>query len=381
MSIGLLDTLSRDPRLPEREAGAAAGVTYQIGATFELQVLERIDSRLYRVLLGAPPHYSARTLQSSTELTPGSTLSVRIAAAGERLVMHSADPRVAAVALQEASALEPRVADLLAKQARRHLIRLDDAEAALVEGAMRQVEEPQAMAAAGLFLAKLGLPLDPLALHAVYEALVWRGVASSPAASSHLARLDDAEQLSAALLEHLAKDDLGASPVGADAALLEEPQMPARELAPGQHDADRQARQQLAQHLLNTQDDVATSYQYGTLPLLIADQLVELDVVCFHSPTPAVPSGLRRLTMTFNSRTLGRIEVKAQSLGTALVLNLRAAAAPSEVLAAHAEDLRALAARLGWQVESLSYEHAQSPRAATQLVQHVLNADTLDRLL
>jgi hypothetical protein len=86
--------------------------------------------------------------------------------------------------------------------------------------------------------------------------------------------------------------------------------------------------------------------------------------------------------MTFNSPALGRIEVRARSLGAGLVLNFRAAAAaPSEVLAAHAEEVRSLVARLGWQVESLSYDHAASQRAATQVVRHVLDSATLDRLL
>jgi len=380
MSIGLLDRLARDPAQLERPAaGRGAPGTFKVGETFELQVLERVDNRHYRVVLGN----SVRTVQSATELTPGSRLSVRIAAVGEQLVLHSADPRVAAMALQEAAASESGAAERLSKLARRHRVALDGEQAALVERAMLDAEDPQAMAAAGLFLGKLGMPLDTVALQAIYEAQVWPSPVPTRAASSHLRRLDDAEQLSATLLQHFADDARIESPSQAASHLENELPVPMPDVAHSRDDATgREARRHLAQRLLNTSDAGGTGYQYGSLPLLIADQLVELDVVCFHSPTPAVPAGLRSLTMTFNSRALGRIEVSARSLGAGLVLNFRAAgAAPSEVLAAHAEEVRSLVARLGWQVESLSYDHAASPRAATQLVRHVLDTATLDRLL
>jgi hypothetical protein len=298
-------------------------------------------------------------------------------------VLHSADPRVAVVALQEAAASESGAADRLAKLAQRHLVALDSEQIALVERAMQAAEDPQAMAAAGLFLGKLGLPMDAVALQAVYEAQVWLSQAPARAASSHLRRLDGAEQLSAALLQHFADDARIEHSPQANSHLEKELPVPLLDVTSNQDDeAGRQARRHLAQRLLNTSDEGGSGYQYGTLPLLIADQLVELDVVCFHSPTPSVPAGLRSLTMTFNSQALGRIEVRARSLGAGLVLNFRAAAAaPSEVLAAHAEEVRSLVARLGWQVESLSYDHAASPRAATQVVRHVLDTATLDRLL
>ena len=380
MSLALLDTLSRDPSLLDRHRAApVAQGAFKVGETYELQVLERIDERLYRVALGG----SARLVQSSTALTPGSRLEVRIAVAGAQLVLSSADPRVASVALQEKAAADFEAAAALSKLARRHQVTLESEQSALLERALHAAEDPQAMAAVGLFLGKLGVPLDAVALQAVYETQVWPSHIAAPAVNSHVHRLEDAEQLSGALFQHFADDSSREYLPEAVAQSSNELPVPLLDVTAGrEEDAGRQMRQDLAQRLLNISDDGATGYQYGTLPLLIADQLVELDVVCFHSPTPAVAAGRRSLTMTFNSQTLGRIEVSAKSLGNGLMLNFRtAAAAPSEVLAAHAEEVRSLVARLGWQVESLSYDHAEPARAATQVVRHVLNADTLDRLL
>jgi hypothetical protein len=321
MNVGSLNTSARDPALRDRPAaGAAAAGPFKVGETFELAVLER---------------------------------------------------------------LEAGAADRLSKLARRHQVALEGEQTALLERAMLDAQDPQAMAFAGLFLGKLGLPLDTVTLRAVYEAQVWPSDVPARPAGSHLRRLDEAEQLSAALLQHFADDTRTELAPEASAQLANELPVPLLDATSDRDDAtDRQARQHLAQRLLNSFDDGAKGFQYGTLPLLIADQLVELDVVCFHSPTPAVPAGLRSLTMTFNSPALGRIEVSARSLGATLVLNVRAATAPpSEVLAAHAEEVRSLVARLGWQVESLCYDHAQPPCAATQVVRHVLNTALLDRLL
>jgi hypothetical protein len=146
---------------------------------------------------------------------------------------------------------------------------------------------------------------------------------------------------------------------------------------------DRRERRALAQQLLNTQNQGSVGYRYGVLPLLVAGQLVELDLVCFQAPSQSTENGLRRLTLSFNSTALGRVEVTAQALETRLVLNIRTTAVVSnEALADHADEVRELATRLGWNIESLSYGHdTQLPRAATQLVQHVLSSDTLSRLL
>src|SRR5262245_11503915 len=98
MSIALSDALVRDAASSERgPATRASNAGFKVGETAQLTVLERIDQRRYRALLDRSP----RTIESSLELTPGSKLAVHIAAAGERLVLRSADPSIANISLQE----------------------------------------------------------------------------------------------------------------------------------------------------------------------------------------------------------------------------------------------------------------------------------------
>jgi len=386
MNIGLFGGLARDHAAGGRAESRVASAAFNVGQKLELTVLERLRSRRYRVLLGN----SHRTVESTSELTPGTKLTVQVAASGERLVLHGAG-QATGVSLRDAGAIDPKDGQLLPELAARHQVSLDAEQLALIQHAMQDAEEPQAMAAAGLFLGKLGLPLHELAMQAVYETQVWPAPATSPLlVSQQLVRSNQVEQIAASLLSHV---DTNAAPQGSSAVedgiarQADELQAPGSGLgADGQGQSrgdDRHERRALAQQLLNTHNQGSVGYRYGVLPLLIADQLVELDLVCFQGPAQSIESGLRRLTMSFNSAALGRVEVTAQALGTRLVLNIRAAGAlPSDALAAHADEVRELATRLGWNVESLSYGHdVQLPRAATQLLQHVLNSDTLSRLL
>ena len=142
-------------------------------------------------------------------------------------------------------------------------------------------------------------------------------------------------------------------------------------------------RRDLARRLLNVQDEGSLGYRYGVLPVLIADQLVELDLVHFRERRDAdQPAGLRRLVMTLKTPTLGRIEIQAQAVGDRLSIGIKAESAQSsDALAAHAEDVRELISRLGWNVDTISYDfNADRGRAARHIVDHVLNADTLSRL-
>jgi hypothetical protein len=87
--------------------------------------------------------------------------------------------------------------------------------------------------------------------------------------------------------------------------------------------------------------------------------------------------------MTFSTGSLGRVEVLAQALGERLTIGIRTdSPAGREALAAQTTQLRELIGRLGWNVEAVSYEFdTQVGRAARHVIDHVLNADTLSRLV
>jgi hypothetical protein len=138
---------------------------------------------------------------------------------------------------------------------------------------------------------------------------------------------------------------------------------------------------ELAARLLNEQDEGSMAYSYGTVPLLIADQLIELDVVLFRERgKQGTQTSVRRLVMTLRTQTLGRVEVMAQAVGARLTIALTAQSeSASDSLAQHADEVRELIGRLGWQVESIRYDvDAERARAADHIVRHVLSAGTVD---
>lgn len=94
-------------------------------------------------------------------------------------------------------------------------------------------------------------------------------------------------------------------------------------------------------------------------------------------------AGNRRLVMTFSTANLGRVEVVARALDERLAVSIATDSAQSrDLLAAGAKDVRALVERLGWNVESVSYDVAADlDRAAHHVIDHVLNGDTLSALV
>jgi Flagellar hook-length control protein FliK len=125
-------------------------------------------------------------------------------------------------------------------------------------------------------------------------------------------------------------------------------------------------------------------YRFGVLPVLIGDQLVELDLAYFRERRDTqADAGMRRMVMTFSTPSLGRIEVAAQALADRLNISIKTdSAASSEVLGRHASEVRDLLSRLGWNVDAVAYDFAPDPRrAASHIVDHVLQADSLSRLL
>jgi hypothetical protein len=119
------------------------------------------------------------------------------------------------------------------------------------------------------------------------------------------------------------------------------------------------------------------------LPLVIADQLFELDLVYFRDRHSSAESSTRskRMVMTLNAPTLGRVEVLAQSIGDRLSITIKSdSEASRQILSAERERVRELLARLGWAIDGVAYEvDGIETRAASHVVDHVLGGDSLSR--
>lgn len=348
----------------------------RIGQSLNLQVGRDLGGGRYLVSFGD----AQRVVKSTVPLTTGSTLRATVTGVGEKLELRYEDEQIGGEFIEN----EPSGNDSLAQLEARYAVSLRDADRQAIEAAMSAAANSTTMAGGGLYLGKLALPIDAGALDALYAAQVW------DAEGAHLSRaeaqlgLDAGELPSGTSISQLAAwmgNALDAAAGGQISGAV------AQQVSVGQlRDSSRDRsddRRNLARRLLNVQDEGSLAYQYGVLPVLIADQLVELDLVHFRERRDAdQPAGLRRLVMTLKTPTLGRIEIQAQAVGDRLSLGIKAESAQSsDALAAHAEEVRELISRLGWNVGTISYDfNADRGRAARHIVEHVLNAGTLSRL-
>ncbi len=325
------------------------------GDKVQMQVLRQLDDNRYLVSL----RDTQRVVSSTVPLTVGSTVRAVVTASAEKLELRYVGQEQAVTVTED---LEGHEEDSIAEQAQRYAVNLQPPQRAAIEQAMRGVPEPQAMLAGGLFLGKLGLNVDTANLHALYSAQKWHATAADATT------VDDPSQISSCATPALLADQM--------LAVLQES-------GPRSGTQDRDERER-ARRLLNEPDDSSVSYRFGVLPVLIADQLVELDVVHFRERRrDDASAGNRRLVMTFSTSNLGRVEVVTRALSERLAISIATDSRQArEVLAAGAQDVRALVERLGWNVESVSYDVAPGvDRAAHHVIDHVLNGDTLSALV
>lgn len=325
------------------------------GDQVQMLVLKQLDDQRYLVSM----RDTQRVVSSTVPLTVGSTVRAVVTAVGDKLELRYVGEDRRLVAEQETQADEE---DLILERARRYAVELHAPQRTMIEQAMQEVAKPQSMLAGGLFLGKLDLSVDAANLQALYAIQQWPANAGNATAIDHTFSIAGAVPPAAVAAQML--------------AVLQENEAPS-----STQDRDERER---ARRLLNEPDDSSVSYRFGVLPVLIADQLVELDIVHFRERRrDDATAGNRRLVMTFSTANLGRVEVVARALDERLAVSIATDSAQSrDLLAAGAKDVRALVERLGWNVESVSYDVAADlDRAAHHVIDHVLNGDTLSALV
>lgn len=368
MSISHVDSshslLSRDPQSRQRQ--------HRVGEQIRLTVLQRLDETRYQVGFAE----GWRVVSSTVALPVGATIRATVTAVGEKLELQYLGTDVVAAAMAEH---EANGEDVLEAYEQRHRVSLDDPERSLLKQAMRTADDADSMLEAGLFLGKLSVPLDMPKLEAVYESQRWVNalpVNASAADRKSLSSADVVDQLAAAVQQALQEPPSNTQVTVIGAAVGDTPDASA-------DDDDDRDRRQLAWELLNDQDGGSVEYRYGVLPLLIADQLFELDLVYFRdrnaSADPAVTS--KRMVMTLNAPALGRVEVLAHAIGERVAITIKAdSEASMRVLSAEEERVRELIGRLGWAIDAVRYQvEGIETRAAGHVVQHVLDGDSLSR--
>jgi hypothetical protein len=245
-----------------------------------------------------------------------------------------------------------------------------------LKAAMKTVAEPRDMALAGLYLARVGVPLTQTSLNALYQAQQDSpsSQATAPAALNLSALLQSpAPPAQSATLEaFVERMDLA----------LNRPSTAVTADAQG-NPSDPGTDRELARNLLNVPVGVAVARHYGTVPVLVSGQLLELQFVAFqHRETPQEQNPVRRLFMTLATSALGRLQIAAQAQGNRLSITFTSDSSnATEALATHAHEVRELVGRLGWQVESVVYGTGQGSGAAQIAMTHALLDNTMDQLL
>ena len=373
MTVGHVSPGGHIVRPAERQLSDAPFEKLRVGQQLNMSVLRQIDEHNYLVSLAGGQH----VVDSSVALQTGGQLHAVVVAVGERLELRYVDSG------QPASSDSEKQDDdvdssLLAKLESEYRITLRPEDHRLLEQAAARASDPAALVLSGLFLAKLGLGVEPVNLQALLEAQQPGKPSEASASSSAQANTmiaaaagDEAATTDLAQMLAAALEDAGAEGPRANGA--------ADSAQPGSN-----SLKNVAEHLLNFQDEGGTAYRYGTLPVLVSGQLIELDLVSFQPKRPqAATPQVRRLVMTLNTESFGPLQVEARALSDRLVITFTGRTAESAAeLAPHADEVRSLATRLGWNVDAVGYEYNdRTGRAARQVIDHVLSSGTVDLVL
>ena len=340
------------------------------GEFVSLKVSRRLDERHYLVSLANSEH----VVESSVRLEVGSKVRAAVVSVGEKLELKyvsTEEPVDLGQRLEE----HETTADEIGTLERKYAIALDRMQRESIRELMNTAGNPAVMAVSGMYLGKLALPVESATLKALYASQVW---SQSEVTASDAQAFASSEDLAQALGDAL---DSSESPVPTES---EVDASDAGAFSANTDSNDSGTRRDLAHRVLNTQDEGSVGYSYGLLPVMIGDELVELDLVYFRNHREVEPGqGIRRLVMSFSTAKLGHVEITAQAFGERLSIAIKTdSAVANHALAARVDEARELAGGLGWNVESVRYDlQVDTSRAARHIVEHVLNADTLSRLV
>jgi hypothetical protein len=353
-----------------------------IGQHLRLQVLRELEQHRYEVTFGGRRH----VVESRVPLAPGSEVTAQVEAKGDKLELryleaqpgtreNSADAYAQALNLPQSTDDAGAAPPWLAALANQFKVTLDAPARAAIERAVAKAGNPDLMSRGGLFLQKLLRKVDSQDLEALYRTLSPHDESRSAVALTRVPiGLDDLsgpEDVAATLA-----DALDAAPSANTSAQIPDIGDQANSDAGADSDGERAAR------LLNVQDEGSVAWRFGTLPLLVGGQLIELDLVMFRERDAQPRRGtLRRLVMTLDTTHFGRVHVEARAVDSRLTVTLSAPTRDAvDVLSAYGSDVRSAIERLGWSVDDLRYElSAPHAGAAQSVVQHVLSAGTVDQ--
>ena len=348
-------------------AGRATFDRLAVGQELTLTVLRRLGPGEYVVAIGTERH----VVESTVDLAVGARVRVGVTAVDERLTLRY-------IEAEKPRTDDPQEGDLIAQLAARHGVTLPASGRAQLQAAAAGATDPARLIMSGLYLTKLGFPLEQRVVQALYTAQMQGAAGRVQLRASVMADAGRAQQSADApdlpeQLERLVGDAF-------DAAAPSRSDLGSAGGDSKGHDHSEH-EEGLVRRALNSQDGGSIGYRYATLPLLIGGDLTELQVALFTPRYDDVRGRhVRRLVMTLDTPRLHEIRIETKSVDERIVVAIDASTPGAvEALAAREPEVREMLARLGWAVEAVSYGVNVPPdRAARRIVDHVLAAGTID---
>ena len=372
----------------------ASGLT--IGQIIKGRVLLQYEDSRYLVAFDG----RERVVDSSVPLETGEILRGRVIATGDRLELQrlpddrdgdlsSLPVKAKGVAEGRAPAAFPTELDAFFARYRAELPA--DGRDVLVR-MLRASPDRNLVMLAALTIAKLGLPQNQALLQAVTATLKKIPVADSAPPADGAVTLPAGVELTAQLRE-LVRQALSAPSGLNESARFAESQMAGTLQGSTQRDdtnkaMGKPATSQLASLVLNAQSGGSVAHRVGTLPLIVNDRLVEVDIAVFdHNRDGSARSDTRHRALVFvlNLKHLGLVEVAATVVDDRLRIRIGAGSSESASrLSVHSAALRDTLAEAGWAVDDVVYE-TLAPRtsnsAVRSVIEHVISQDSVNRLV
>jgi|GEM_PF-1798252 len=389
--------------------------TLNIGQIIEGKVLRQFDDTRYLVSFGE----RERVVDSSVPLSVGDVLYGRVVGLGERVELQ----RVYRDAAEGLAPKAPLLADTprgqrlsrgvseLEALLQRYQVSLSETERATLQRAARSMADPQALGWASALLTKLGLPVDPALLGALYKAqlpkpgtVVPPGSVTDAKVPEVLAVWDAPPQAGTAALRDLADgvEQIMKAKVQSPAASRSVPSarevggtslpgavsvdpVPARAEERSAFQSTSHDTEELASWILNAQTGGVVSHALGVLPLLVGGKLLEVNVAMFEQQRDIKSEqrlAHRQVVLSLHTERLGQVQVIARVAGEHVRVTLATDDSErTQQAAQYANALKDALKQSAWRVDEITYETRSAAAhngVVRSIIEHVVSQDTLN---
>ena len=382
-----------------------------VGQILKGRVLRHYDNNRYLVDFGG----DSRVVDSAIPLSTGELLHGRVIGLGDRVELQrlanqdlgdgarSTLPDVGTTTAAIGSS-----SDVLANALTRFQVILNPADQASLMRAVRSATDGSAMAIAGVLLNKLGLTQSPDLLNAVYNMLLVRRTSNTDQAAIDLQPLMQGaagsvipptalvaqlgEMLRQTLEESIPQRSEGSEAPAPATSMLPDISISADAQSQGSASTTdsgaQNSNQLLGQWVLNAQTEGSVAHRTGTIPLLVGNRLMEVEVALFEQRRNAGPKAdtrHRHLVFRLKTETMGTVEISAKLAGDRVRVHVISEDdRSSKPLSGESQALRTALGEAGWKVDEVVYETrslGDRNAAASAVIDHVINQDSLNRVI